>query len=162
MSTLLTVVFRGSSVKSSSFVEKNIKHHSHKHHHTAAVHWLMALDAETTLHTYSDPGPAALSSSLHSSGHCTCPQLDTGESRDDFETVLLVFECSVCNYHHCSFKDISVQKGFHVLCQKSAALNEASVASCDFFTSLVKKDCCLPKAAFNSHAFSVRNVLPGG
>uniref|UniRef100_A0A3B5QQH6 Butyrophilin subfamily 3 member A2-like Ig-C domain-containing protein n=1 Tax=Xiphophorus maculatus TaxID=8083 RepID=A0A3B5QQH6_XIPMA len=54
------------------------------------------------------------------------------------------------------------ENAFFFLIRKCVALNEASVAFSDFFPALVKKDCCLPKAAFSSLAFSARTALPGG
>ncbi|KAI9542178.1 hypothetical protein NQZ68_022231 [Dissostichus eleginoides] len=59
------------------------------------------------------------------------------------------------------FKTSPSEKAFLFFTKKRAALNEASVAFCDFFTGLVKKDCCFPKAAFNSQAFSARSALQG-
>lgn len=98
MSTPLVVVFRGSSVKSSSFVEKlskiikknkyqklsNTPDKDHLLRRTAAVHRLDTLDAKP-------PAPHQVTVQLagqvpghrwHSSYHCSCPQLNIGESGD--------------------------------------------------------------------------------
>lgn len=53
------------------------------------------------------------------------------------------------------FKTALSEKAF-LFFSKCAALNETSVAFCEFFKGLMKKDLCLPKAAFNLWAIAAR------
>lgn len=61
-----------------------------------------------------------------------------------------------------SLKNAPSEKAFLFFIKKYAALNDASVAFWDFFTGLIKKVCCLSKAAFHLQAFYVLNVLASG
>lgn len=87
------------------------------------------------------------------------PNWTSKRSERYFGPIRLLFKLGVCDLHHFSF--MYMRKRF-LFSKKCVTLNGASIAAWDFFTGPVKKDYYLPKAAFNSPAFSTPNELPGG